>query len=370
MKIIYIANARIPTEKAHGIQIMKMCEAFANAENEVELVIPRRLNNIKQNPFEYYGTKENFKIKKLPTLDLIWFGKIGFWIQLLSFSKFAMFYTLFKKTDLIYSRDELPLWFLSFFRKNIVWEIHMPRDNFISKTLVKKIKRVVTISQGLKDFYVKKRVRPEKIIVAHDGVDLEKFDVNVDKNKVRAKLGLTTEKSIIMYIGRIDSWKGVKTLLEASNRLKNAQVVIIGDGSELSRFRREYSNVIFKGFLPYRDLMYNQKGADILVVPNSGKSKISSYYTSPLKVFAHMASGIPIVVSDLPVLREILNQKNAILFKPDDSKDLAEGIQKVLQDPYLADKISKQALNDVKKYSWKERSKNILNFLKNDKKNH
>ena len=62
MKIYYIANARMPTEKAHGIQIIYMCKAFADAGMDVELVIPRRLNPIKDDPFDYYGVKRNFRI--------------------------------------------------------------------------------------------------------------------------------------------------------------------------------------------------------------------------------------------------------------------------------------------------------------------
>ncbi len=54
-KIIYIANARIPTEKAHGNTIMKMCEAFARAGNEVELMIPRRFNTLKKDPYYCYS---------------------------------------------------------------------------------------------------------------------------------------------------------------------------------------------------------------------------------------------------------------------------------------------------------------------------
>jgi len=48
MKLTYIANIRIPTEKAHGIQIMEMCEAFGNHNLETELIIPWRFNRIKQ----------------------------------------------------------------------------------------------------------------------------------------------------------------------------------------------------------------------------------------------------------------------------------------------------------------------------------
>ena len=57
MKLIYITNARITTEKAHGIQIMKTCEVFSNAGMKVLLIIPRRFNWIKKDPFDYYGIK-------------------------------------------------------------------------------------------------------------------------------------------------------------------------------------------------------------------------------------------------------------------------------------------------------------------------
>ena len=80
MKIIYIANARIPTEKAHGVQIMKMCQAFAKIGNKVTLVLPRRRNPIIADPFEYYVVSQSFNIIKLPTIDLVFLGKIGFLI--------------------------------------------------------------------------------------------------------------------------------------------------------------------------------------------------------------------------------------------------------------------------------------------------
>lgn len=62
MKIVYVANTRIPTEMAHGLQMMKMCESFARSEVrgskfEVELIVPKRLsisNLGKKDPFDYY----------------------------------------------------------------------------------------------------------------------------------------------------------------------------------------------------------------------------------------------------------------------------------------------------------------------------
>lgn len=50
MKLIYLANIRIPTEKAHGYQIMKMCEQFADKGVNVQLVVTKRKNNLREDP--------------------------------------------------------------------------------------------------------------------------------------------------------------------------------------------------------------------------------------------------------------------------------------------------------------------------------
>jgi len=195
-KILYIANIRMPTEKAHGIQIMKMCEAFAKTGATVTLVVPWRFNSIKENPFVYYDVEGNFRIQKIPSLDLIKFGRLGFWIQMFSFSGIVSWYALFKKTDIVYSRDELPLWFLSFLKKDLVWEAHTPRHNFVIKSLSNRVHKIITISGGLKKFYIDRGISEDSILVQHDGVDIEQFSV-MDVDKARDMLNLPKGKKII-----------------------------------------------------------------------------------------------------------------------------------------------------------------------------
>src|SRR3989344_3838689 len=104
-KIIYIANARIPSEKTHGLAIMKMCEGFAKAGMEVELIAPRRFNVIKDNPFKYYGAERNFKITKLHAIDLVpWFDKIGFFLGAFTYAISATIFCLFKNDCVFYGR--------------------------------------------------------------------------------------------------------------------------------------------------------------------------------------------------------------------------------------------------------------------------
>ena len=93
MKLFYITNARIPTEKAHGLQIMQMCEAFARQGFDVELVLPMRKNPIKKDVFLYYGINKNFSIKYLSSPDWLmryaYLKRIIFLTQSILFAFFA-----------------------------------------------------------------------------------------------------------------------------------------------------------------------------------------------------------------------------------------------------------------------------------------
>ncbi|KKS12974.1 MAG: Glycosyl transferase group 1, partial [Candidatus Daviesbacteria bacterium GW2011_GWB1_41_5] len=316
MKICYIVNARIPSSKAHGIQIMKMCEAFALEGHEVVLVAPNRRTSIKDDPFSYYGVRSNFKIKKLWTLDTVRFGKIGFRFHHLLFSLVSACYAASGKFDIIYSRDDLPLFLLTLSSKKLALESHMGRYNFLTALLLRSGAKLTTISNRLKEFYVSKGVPKSQILVAHDAVDLMEFNTNITKEGARRQLNLPLDVKIVMYIGALKEWKGYLTLLESSKYLSDdIQVVIIGNmGKRLVSLPKTYPQAIFLGIQPYRNLPVNQKAADVLVIPNTTTNDPFELFTSPLKVFAHMASGVPIIASDVPPLREVLSDKNSFIF--------------------------------------------------------
>ena len=373
MKIIYLANARMPTEKAHGLQIMKTCEGFSNQGEEVELVVAWRSNDIKKDIFDYYGITEKFKVKRLFSLDLTplrILGRFAFRLQDLTFAISVFFYFLFKKQSIIYCRDPLSLSFLGWFRENIVYEMHtVPRNFFIYKKIFEKAKAIVAITQGIKDSFIKRGIDNDKILVAHDGVDFKQFDIRISKTEARKKLNLPLDKKIVIYAGLFDEWKGYTVLLQAEKFFNDREIKLVMIGGlekQVEKLKKEYPQVIFLGYLPYADLPINQKAADVLVIPNSGKMAISKYFTSPLKLFSHMVSQRPIVASDLPSLREVLDENNAILVEPDNPRALARGIKTALKGTDFSAKIAGRAYQGVQEYTWEKRAKNILNFIKND----
>ncbi|MBU0722852.1 glycosyltransferase, partial [Patescibacteria group bacterium] len=341
MKLIYIANARIPTEKAHGAQIFQMCESFANSKLDVELIIPWRFNHIKQDPFEYYGVKKNFKITKIFSFDLIPlnFGKFGFLIQAFSFAEFATYYVLakslfgkIKKTDIIYSRDEISASYLSIFKKNVFWETHTAKKNFIIDLLVQKSKGIIAITQGLKDFYTEKyKINSDKILIGADAVDLEKFDIKISKQEARKKLNLPQDKKIISYIGKYKTMgesKGVEKLIQIFPEIlkfnTSAYLLLVGiNKDEIDEVDAIFQTLNIKNsqykIVPHvlqTTVPFYLKASDVLTM-NYPNIEHYARYMSPLKLFEYMAGGAPIVSSDLPSIREILNENNSVLVQPD-----------------------------------------------------
>ncbi len=380
MKILYIANARIPTEKAHGYQIMKMCESFSKIGFKLELILPTRRNKELSGIilFDYYRVKNIFKITKIFCPDpyfLLKFPK-GVFIkfQTLFFGISLFFYLLLKKNKkgyIFYTRDEhlLPILFL--FSKKVVWESHnLPSHKLKYSAIWKKCFRIIAITQGLKDDLIKLGIGSKKILVAPDGVDLADFDNLPDnQNELRLELKLPLDKKIILYSGHLYDWKGALIFAESAKFFSENSLAVFlgGTDDDIKSFKTKYGNygnILILGRVEKSQVAKYLKAADILVLPNSAKLEISARYTSPLKLFEYMASGKPIVSSNLPAIREILSENSALLVEPDSAKDLADGIFKLLSDDIISHHLSKQALLGVQKYSWEKRADNILDFIK------
>ena len=148
---------------------------------------------------------------------------------------------------------------------------------------------------------------------------------------------------------------------------KSLFVFVGGTAEDIKEFKKEaegLDNVLILGHKPHREIPYFLKAADVLVLPNKTGERLSEKYTSPLKLFEYMASGRPLVASDLSSLREILSEETAILVKSNDPRALAEGLRRALMDMELAESMAKRALDMVQQYSWHRRATSIINFLK------
>ena len=371
MKIVYISNSTIPSKTANSIHVMKMCQAFADNDNEVILLAPDKKKKYEKkitNVYNYYGVRKNFVIKKLWYPDL----KGGAFFYTIS----ILFYLIMnKKFNLAYGRFLYGCFIASLLRIEVIYESHAPiyeetkhgKGIFKRLTKSKYFKKLIVISQALKNIYLEKNyIKREKIQVAHDGADEvldfhTKINLLGDKNKLK-----------VGYVGHLYKGKGMEVISSIAKILSNdIEFHIIGGLDEdINFWKNQISsrNVFFYGFVPHKEVGKYINALDICLLPNQKivlafGSKHNgmnlSEFTSPLKVFEYMSYKKAIIASNLKVLREVLNEKNSMLVKCDDTSEWISAIEK-LKHPDRRDVIAKQALIDFKSYTWKKRANKVI----------
>jgi glycosyltransferase involved in cell wall biosynthesis len=385
MKLIYIINARMPTEKAYGYQIGKMCEEFANAGIEVELWIPTRKNNIKEDVFSFYKLKKNFEVKKIKSFDFLRFtkylGRFSYYFQIFEFFVRLLFRDI-NKYCIIYTRNPELVWLFKLRGYRVGYECHdwFNKNKKLSLFFLRKCDYIITTNNFIRKEFINHGFGRKKVLTSPNGIDLKKFDIGIDKERALKIIDidegmrrLIFGKKILLYTGSFRTMgvdKGIKEILEALKFINNDNLVFVavggskGDIEYYKRLSKELkigNQAFFFSRQTQDKLALWQKAADILLMPFPAKAHYQ-YFMTPLKMFEYMASGKPIIASDLPSIREILNEKNCLFCRPGDSKDLAKKIKYVLSNISFFRKVAIHARRDVENYTWEKRAKKILEF--------
>jgi glycosyltransferase involved in cell wall biosynthesis len=374
MKIVYLAGVTIPDDWAHVLQIMKMSEAFASNGHEVVIVAPKRPHiGKKADPFVYYGVQKTFEIKKLPCIDIFPGSPhpFFFFLRQASFLVVAKVFLFFKKPDIMYTREQ----FAGLFFKNVVYEIHMlpKQTKWINRYVWNRAKKLVVVTGQIKKRLIERGITAEKIIVAHDAVDRDHFVSDLSKGDARRKLSLPLDKKIIGYVGTLKTMnmeKGVGITLQALQELNESHLFcIVGGEAHDIEFYQDQADALgvsdktfFIGKVKHELVPIYLKACDVLVAPFP-ENEHYSYYMSPLKIFEYMASDRPIIVSDLPSIREVLDESLAFFVEPGSSESLARAIILATTITQGAEAKAHKSLEESKKYTWRARASHISEFI-------
>lgn len=360
MKIFYTALSEIPSRTANSIHVMNMCEAFGR-DHIVELYVPNKVIDYDDN-HEFYGVESNFKIIKL------WWPRIKGRGYIFALSFFAT--CLFKRPSMVYGRCILACAFSCLYaRVKTRYEAHAPIENYdqIHRFFFKLMwrsehfEKLIVISEALKNIYITAGVPADKILVAHDAANTNERS----KRESRA----ANDPIRVGYFGHLYQGRGIEVVVECARQLKTLRFIIVG-GSDADiaywRSKKLPDNLTLAGFVPPKDVADFRDQCDILLAPYQEKVSInnkgdSSSYMSPLKIFEYMASAKAIVVSDLPVLREVLNSENSIMVDSKDISSWVAAIDDLSRDARLRHRIGVNALKDLEsKYTWRKRVDHVL----------
>ena len=223
-----ICNDRFPSKIAHGVYLARLCESLSGAGTHVELVVPKRFREVREDPFLYYDIRHPFRIVKIWSFDFIifakFFNKVAYWLQYLNFYLFIFFYFLFRsRSRIVYTMDYLGC-LLSLLGFTVIFESHQWSEKYAGslKPFLKLASAIVVTNSFIGAHFEKTGFPKEKILVAPNGVGLDRFTQTVSVGSLRQNLGLPLGKKIVSYIGKyrtLGAEKGVRELVSAIARL-------------------------------------------------------------------------------------------------------------------------------------------------------
>ena len=364
MRICYLSNSSMPSSVASSIQTIKMCEAFSTLNNKVFL-ITTNTSKATENIFKYYDVKSKFLFKKL-----VFFKKFPLGINYYLFSIFSIIESFKYKPQLYITRNFFTCFLLVLLRKKIVLELHhdLNTESRIVRLLVnnfrflnsKFVKKIIAITKGVKNEYVKKYlVDPTKIKVLPSGSSI-KNNFNFHINKKFLKIG---------YFGSLYKSRGFDLICNLAKIDKKNKYYLYGDTRKLSlcRMKGLFKNLYLHSHVPYREIPKNLAKMDILILPYVSDITVAgdvgdiTKFTSPLKLFDYLSAGKIIICSDYKVLKEVIDRKNAIFIK--NYKKIyswKNEIDKLSNLPQKQLIMSKNNHNLSKNYTLKSRAKKIL----------
>jgi len=368
-------HSQFPSSYANNFQVMKMCSGFAHAGIKTNLVFSqtkdsdKRLKELGESVWDYYGTKENFKIKWMP------FSYPFSKLRRSFHSIFALFYAKKNKVKLAYTRSEWIAILFNIFRVRTFLELHDINSRIILYIITKFGRKIfletgiICISDSIAETLKQHGLSGVRLIVAHDAVDEDNISKFKTKSAAREALALSDDAGIVVYSGSLSKGRGIDVLFRAAELLHDVNFLIVG-GREpnLSMWKNRLAatnieNISLIGFVPHARVKEYMFAADVLLMPHTKDCPIIKY-TSPMKMFEYMASQRPIIASDFPVFREVLkNEQNALLVPESDAEEQAKAIKRLLGDKKLGERISKQAYEDVKRYTWSARGKKLHKFI-------
>jgi len=393
--MLYLSCARIPSEKAHAYQILKMCESFASQGIMVTLLYQRRNNQQLEaragNIFEYYAIQNSFIMKKLYCLDSPLLEKIHssiwFYVTTITYLLAAAMYVVRnrKAIDIIYCRDMFSLMLLGLLQPVLNLPMFYEAHAFPGKLAglhvgcLNKMNGLIVLTSQLKTVLLQKGVNSSKIAVAHDGVDLRHFqNAHFRGAQIREQMRIPPGSTLVGYVGRfvtMEQEKGINDLLESMRYLPdyNGSIFMAFIGGPLNNVPDYYKRIEelhldrnrfqFHDLVPVSEVPAYLAACDIVAMPFPWTPHYA-YHMSPLKLFEYMAAEKPILATRLPSVMEVLaDGENAVLAEPDNPRELAHGIRRIIEDKEFSQRIGTRARQDVLHYTWEKRAQKIAHFI-------
>ncbi|HDM76718.1 MAG TPA: glycosyltransferase, partial [Deltaproteobacteria bacterium] len=344
---IYIGLSRLHRNRANVIQTLHTVTALASIGLDVHLYLPpwKRYLNVSRRLAEL-GVKENFHLHRSQFLHSRWrrYGRAPF---------FWLYGHILKSPNVVYTRS-VPI-SMGLSARNIYHhlEIHdsgeLVKKNYLKNLCylhrTRRIGTLFPISEAVKTFLIENGADPSRIVVLPSGVNIDAF---TDVPPLDPK---ALQKPTVLYVGRISKTRGLE-IFETIAQRNEAKIILVG---EVEDQPLHLSKIRLVPFVPHSQVPSYYAKAQIVLLPyQPNLEHVQSI--SPMKLFEAMAAGRPIIASNIPTIREILdNGETGLLVDPEDIEGWLEAVKKLKNNPGMALKLAMKCRKKASDYTWQAR---------------
>lgn len=372
MRLIYPQIWARPDRKADREQSVNTAAALARRGVEVTLLLPQGRDDPAQSAQslrDYFEVEGDFRVAQRPSR---WAGE-SLWRTLLWLRQ-VFRDPATQRADLLYSR--MPAMIGQGGRSPIPFatDLYRPWPDELPaiRPAVRRTARrdhclgLILHSSYAADAYRRAGVPTDKLLVAHNGAGPRRTGAPMDKAAARAMLGLPADRFIATYAGRVNVAKGLDQLLALADLRPEVLFLLVGsegDGPiEAEAARR--ANVRIIPWQTPSALPSWLDAADVLLIPPS-RAPLEQFRTCvlPIKLFAYLAAGRPILAPAAPDTAELLTDGETALLVPPGVPAAAAAALDRLRDPGLAGKLAANALVQAAALTWDRRAEKIHAFL-------
>ncbi|KOP24060.1 glycosyl transferase family 1 [Hapalosiphon sp. MRB220] len=342
-----------------------------SALNPLNLFRPFQPRKASTELITYYNLQDKLKIAPLPMPWPIDYIKGKFTNSNTIATKYYLPFHILAQTKLVHA------WNWNFIKTAIkhgvpaIYEHHHHEDKKFEPEIVNHplFQVAVTVADTVKDGMIAKGMPPEKVIKLHNGYN--RFFIARQPEKARQwrqKLLKNGRQQLVIYSGALRQFKGIDILIEVAKQLANVEFVCAGgDAKEVAYYQqlaqqKQVHNISFLGYILHEDLASLLQAADVLAHPHC--SGAAATFTSPMKLFDYLASGNPIVATEIPSLMEFKNT-NAIAAwcEPDNPIKFATALKRVLDNYPRREEGYPEIVEFVKQFSWENRAAKIISYV-------
>jgi glycosyltransferase involved in cell wall biosynthesis len=360
MKVLYIHSSAVPSKRANSAHVVAMVGQLVQMGSQVTCLLPKLGDLTLSSTFS--NLIENSQIDVYESRSKVWFlpsrARHLFGSMLNAYSN---------KYDVIVTRFVVLFPFLCFVRNRTVIDLHMlPRDMgrlveviFRLGLYLPKNKRIklFAVSDQLRTAYYENYGKKYLIEVAHDGAFKSNFQGADDD----------CEGLHVGYVGSLTRGKGFELVVNIANSFPAVTFDVYGNKDDIDFNFVGSSNLLMHGFIDNGRVAEIMSGFHIFLNPS--QRKMSTYgseadisqYNSPLKIFEAMAAGLPILTSDFPNIREVLDESEAVFVSADDIKGWCNALKKLIDSVEYRKSLGRNARAKlIKCYTWQARCEKFL----------